>query len=183
MRVVVPELPEHRQHTFLLAGIRRVPFRARRTLRLAHLGLPQPLVFLAPGHHRRVGAVKPEPHRDGHPPAHQHQKHHGLPIEIAPGLFVKDFMGRMDALGPLRPPEVAVIGDSNAIPYAVLLQHPAHTGLEQLLPGNLRLPEHPGQRRQPITSQSNPLEASPAYAVGHQHAHEAKLQPAALGKT
>jgi hypothetical protein len=71
---------------------------------------------------------------EGPPPTHQHQKHHGLPIEIAPGLFVKDFMGRMDALGPLRPPVVAVICDSDAIPYAVLLQHTTHAGLEQLFP-------------------------------------------------
>ena len=183
MRVVVPELPEHRQHTFLLAGIRRVPFRACRTLRLAHLGLLQPPVLLAPSHHRRVGAVKPEPHRDGHTPAHQHQKHHGLPIEIAPGLFVKDFMGRMDALGPLRPPMVAVVGGHHPIPDAMLLQHPAHAGLEQFFPRYLRLAEHPGQCAQPVVTQPNPLEARPTYAVGHQHAHEAKLQPAALGKT
>jgi hypothetical protein len=102
MRMVVPELPEHRQHTLFLAGIRRVPSRTRRALCLAHLGLLQPPVLLAPSRHRRVGAVKPEPHRDGHPPTHQQQKHHGLPVEIAPGSFVKEFMGRMDARGPLR---------------------------------------------------------------------------------
>ena len=32
--------------------------------------------LLASGHHYRVGAVKPEPHRDGHTPTHQHQKYH-----------------------------------------------------------------------------------------------------------
>ena len=85
-------------------------------------------------------------------------------------------------LGPLRPPKVAVVGGQHTLPYAVPLQHPAHTGLEQLVPGNLRLPKHPRQRAQPVTPQPDPLKARPAHAVRHQHAHQAKLQPAALGE-
>jgi hypothetical protein len=34
-----------------------------------------------------------------------------------------------------------------------------------------------------VATQPNPLEARPTHAVGHQHTHEAKFQPAALGET
>ena len=99
---------------------------------------------------------------------------------IAPTFFIAQFIQMGKRLGRFCALVVGVVDDEAPRGDAMVPQDDAHTGHEELGPGNLAVAKHPRQGRQRIRAEAGTLETGPANGVGHKNGCDTKCQPGSL---
>ena len=103
-----------------------------------------------------------------------------MPPDVAAAFFVPQFIEIGERLGRFGARVVGIVDDQAARRDAMIAEDDLPTGHQEVVPRNLAMAKHPGQRRHPVGAKARAFKARPANGVSDEDGGDTKGQPGAL---